>query len=142
MLPIYYCILENYKGRKRVFLGNTHLYLVPVSEEMYLYLGMLGEVIGNDNCYACRLIADVDASLVEGVLAGEEEELGERFKVIETLNCEPSPSETGEYALTLLETGNYILSDLIVRFDDQHSVKSQNIYLLEGQLSFLSEPVI
>ena len=139
-MRIYYCILENYKGRKKVFLGNTHLYLIPISEERYLYLGMLGEEVDNDNCYACRLIVSIEAALVEAVLAGEAEELGERFKVIETLNCEPISSEIGEYAIGLLDKGKYILSDLVISFDEQHSVKSQPIYLMEGQLSFLSEP--
>ena len=140
-MPIYYCILENYKGKNKVFLGNTHLYLIPVSEERYLYLGMLGEFVGNDNSYSCRLIVDIEESLVAGVLAGEVEELGERFKVIETLNCKPSPSEEGGYDVKLLSKGKYVRSDLIIRLDNKHKKKSQPMYIMEGQLSFLSDPV-
>ena len=138
---IYYCILENYKGIKKVFLGNTHLYLIPVSEERYLYLGMLGEFVGHDNCYSCRLIVDIDAFLVDGVLAGEAEVLGERFKVIETLNCQPSPAEEGGYYIKLLDEGKYIQSDLIIRLHEQQNNKSKPLYIMGGQLAFLSEPV-
>ena len=140
-MPIYYCILENYKGKKKVFLGNTHLYLIPISEERYLYLGMLGEFVGHDNCYSCRLIVHMEAFLVDGVLAGEAEELGERFKVIETLNCQPSPAEEGGYYIKLLDEGEYIQSDLSIRLHEQQNNKSKPLYIMGGQLSFLSEPV-
>jgi hypothetical protein len=140
-LPIYYCISENYKGKKKVFLGNTHLYLIPIPEGRYLCLGMLGNFVGSDNCYSCRLIVNMEETLIASVLAGEGEELGERFQVIETLNCQPSPAEEGGYFIELLDKGKYIQSDLIVRLNDKHKNKLQNMYLMAGKLSFLSEPV-
>ena len=140
-MPIYYCILENYKGKKKAFLGNTHLYLIPIPAGRYLYIGMLGNFVGSDNCYSCRLIVNMDETLVASVLIGEGEELGERFKVIETLNCQTSSAEEGGYFIELLEKGKYIQSDLIIRLNYKHKNKLQNIYTIAGQFAFLSEPV-
>ena len=141
-MPIYYCILQNYKGKKKAFLGNTHLYLIPIPEGRYLYLGMLGNFVGSDNCYSCRLIVNMEEALIASVIAGEGEELGARFQIIEILNCQPSPADEGGYFIELSEKGEYIQSDLIVRLNDKHSNKLQNMYIMAGQLSFLSESVI
>ena len=83
----------------------------------------------------------MEEALLASVIAGEGEELGKRFQIIEILNCQSGPAEEGGYFIELLEKGKYIQSDLIVRLNDKHKNKLQNMYIMAGQLSFLSEPV-
>jgi hypothetical protein len=141
MAPIYYCILKNYKGRKKEFLGNTNFYLVPMPEERYVYLGVLGELEDHEHCYMCRLILNMEAAMVGAVLEGEVEEFGDRFKVIETLNCEASLSEEGVYDIKLLEQGEYIQSDLILGPYTGRGKKAKPMFILGGHLCFSTSPI-
>ena len=134
-LSVYYCILRNYKRFfKKKFVGNTHLYFLPFTGDKSIYLGMLGEVEGENNTYLLDLIVELDAGLLDSLIQGEIEEFGERFSVVESVTCKVDPLSDG-WNIKIDQKGQYILSDIVIRpVEDSRNRKPQ--YLLKGELAF------
>ena len=139
-LPLaYYCILKNYKGFfTNKFLGNTHLYFFPVTGDRYLYLGLLGEVEGENDCYILKLITDMGRDLLESVIGGEIKEFKERFLISEKIPCEVNKTVDG-YHMRMTKRGNYIRSDIDIEFVEDDLTHPRESIVLRGKLAFISE---
>jgi hypothetical protein len=139
---LYYCVLKNYKGIfKKKHVGNTHLFLVPISEEAYLYLGMIGELIDNKGVYATQLIIRLSSEIVEDIIEKEKEYFKDRFIVLEEITCTPTKITSGEYDIKLDEKGKMILSDLHIDFEADYSTDKRRIYLMTGEFDFESSDI-
>ena len=141
-MDLYYCVLKNYKGLfKKKHIGNTHLFLIPISEDTYLYLGMIGELEDDPGNYATQLIVKLPTEIVNEVIDEEIKYFEDRFVVIEELKCSPRKIAAGEYDIKIPQKGNMILSNLHVEFNVDVSTNSKRIYTLTGEFNFESEDV-
>lgn len=141
-MDMYYCVLKNYKGLfKKKHVGNTHLFLVPISDETYLYLGMVGELIDNPGTFVTQLIVRLDAESIDEVIEQEEQYFKDRYVVLETLNCKPLKITSGDYDIKLPKKGKMILSDLHIEFDADYSTNSRRIYLMTGEFNLESADI-
>jgi len=141
-MNVYYCVLKNYKGTfEKKHKGNTHLFFVPITNDEYLYLGLLGEIVDDSGVYATQLILRTESHMVDPLIDGEEEHFGERFLVLDELSS--STKQTGEstYLIKVSKNGTYIKSDLELSYDHVHSTDKQKLYLMEGTLNFESEDI-
>ena len=69
MKPFYYFVLKNYRGIfKKKFVGNSHLFLIPRTDDDYLYLALLGNIVDEDNSYACVLISRIPDDLIDPLI--------------------------------------------------------------------------
>ena len=142
-MNLYYCILKNYKGSlKKKYLGNTHLLLIPIDEDNYLYLGMVGEINHEQEenekrkLYAAQLIVKLPTEIIDEIIDEEENYFPDRFILMETLDCIPKKISSGEYNIKIPKKGNMILSDLHIELDNDYSSNNRIIYLLKGKFSF------
>lgn len=141
-MDLYYCVLKNYKGLfKKKHVGNTHLFLVPISDDAYLYLGMIGELIEEEGKYATQLIVRLPSEIVEEIIDEEKNHFGERFVVLEKLSCKPKKIASGEYDIKLTKKGKMVLSDLHLNFEADYSTDKRRIYLMSGQFNFESTDI-
>ena len=142
MQNIFYCILKNYKGIfTKKHRGNTHLFLVPITEGKFLYLGLLGEETDEPGNYICQLIIKLPDEIIESIVEEEEKYFGERFLVMEKLPCSTKKNNEGNYIVKLSKKGSYIGSDLELEFNTDYSTQSKRIYTLKGELNFEAEDV-
>lgn len=141
-MNLYYCVLKNYKGIfKKKHVGNTHLFLIPISDDAYLYLGMIGELIDNEGTYATQLIIRLPSEIVEQVIEEEKIHFEDRFIVLEKLPCKTKKISPGEYDVKLNKKGKMILSDLHIDFEADYSTDRRRIYLMTGEFNFESSDI-
>jgi len=141
-MEIYYCVLKNYKGKfEKTHKGNTHLFFVPLTNNEYLYLGLLGELIDQPKIFATQLILRSDASLVDPLIDGEEEHFGDRFLVLEFLEATTHQVNETMYYIKVKKGGSYIKSDLKLAYSPEHSSDKQKIYFMNGELNFEADDV-
>ena len=142
MKTFYYYVLKNYKGVfKKKFVGNTHLFLIPRTQDDYLYLALLGNVIGEDDTYACVLISRIPDDLLENIIDGEEEHFGDRFELISEFNVKTVNEQKGEYQIKIADKNSYFLSDLDMFYDEDLSTDSKRIYIIKGKLNLFTEEI-
>ena len=140
-MKIYYCVLKNYKGIfKKTLKGNTHLFIIP-TEDKYIYLGLLGEIVDNPGSYACQLILRFEPDLLDTIIDGEEDYFGDRFLELEELDCTSTKVGSGDYKLHIPTKGNYIHSSLRLTYNVEYSTDKQRIYIMEGKLNFEADDV-
>jgi len=139
-MHIYYFILENYSlfGKHK---GNTHLFMIPISDNRHIYVGLLGEIEGNKSHYASKLIVQIPSRLIHPVIEGEKKYFGEKFKILEKIPCSVTEDEEGIYSIVLKNKGKYLKSDLTVKFSQTYSSYNMRIYTIWGKLSFKSENI-
>jgi len=141
-MTLYYCVLKNYKGLfKKKHIGNTHLFLVPISDNTYLYLGMIGELEDEKGSYATQLIVKLPSEIVDQVIEEEINYFGDRFVVLEEINCIPRKTAAGVYDIKLPQKGDMILSNLHIEFNVDISTNARRIYTLTGEFNFESEDI-
>jgi hypothetical protein len=142
-MNLYYCVLKNYKGKFKAkeHIGNTHLFLIPISDDAYLYLGMIGELIDEAGTYATQLIIRLPEEIVEQVIEEEINYFDDRYVVLETLPCKVKKLSTGEYDIKLSKKGKMILSNLHIEFAIDYSSDRRRIYLITGEFNFESSDI-
>ena len=139
---LYYCVLKNYKGHLiRRHRGNTHLFLIPVSQFEYLYLGLVGLMVGEENKYATQLIVKIPSEIVISFINHEIKYFKGRYEVVDRVKCEPSKEEPGKYSIELLGNSYYFNSDLQLSYELEYSTPNRRIYTLEGDLNFMAGTV-
>jgi hypothetical protein len=142
MMDLYYCVLKNYKGLfKKKHIGNTHLFLIPISDKEYLYLGMIGEIEDEKGNYLTQLIVKLPEEIVDQVIDEEINYFKDRFVVVEELRCSPSKLGAGEYNIKIPNKGDMILSDIHVEFNVDVSTNARRIYTITGDFDFESEDI-
>ena len=145
---IYYCVLKNYKGvfRKK-FRGNTHLFFIPLDDKLYGYFSLIGKMIdapddfppGFDR-YACKLIVKLPKEIVQTVIDHQIEYFKGRYQVVEQVQCNPKKTGIGQYFIDT-NKGNFIKSDLLLKYQVEYSTASKRIYTIDGALDFLSTEI-
>ena len=141
-MNLYYCVLKNYKGLfKKKHIGNTHLFLVPISDNKYLYLGVIGELEDEPGNYATQLIVKLPSDIVDQVIDEEINYFGDRFLVVEELKCTPAITSAGVYDIKIPQKGDMILSNLHIEFNVDISTNSRRIYTVTGDFNFESEDI-
>jgi len=141
-MDLHYCVLKNYKGVfKKKHIGNTHLFFIPIPEDSYLYLGMIGELLDNEGTYATQLIVRLPSEIIDQVVEEEIKHFEDRYVVLETLDCKTTKIASGEYHIKLNQKGNMILSDLHIDFDADYSTNKRRIYLMNGDFNFESTDI-
>lgn len=139
---LYYCVLKNYKGRFiKVHRGNTHLFLIPVSDDEYLYLGLIGGMVGEENRYATQLIVRIPSEIIIPFINHEIKYFGGRFEVVSKVKAEGVKKEAGKYEVNVLAPSYYIKSDLNLTYELEYSTPNRRIYVLDGQLKFMAGTV-
>jgi len=142
MKPLYYFVLKNYRGIfKKKFVGNSHIFLIPRTEDDYLYLALLGNIVDEENTYACVLISRIPDDIIDSLIEGEHDHFGNRFELIEELNVRFSCEQIGIYDIELEGKSKYILSDLEITFNSKLSSSSKKIYIIKGKLNLNTEDV-
>lgn len=139
----YYCVLKNYKGLfRKKHLGNTHLFLVPIDTDNYLYLGLIGELEEEPGTYATQLIVKLPSEIIEDVITEEINYFKGRYQVIEELNSTPKKIESGHYDIKIIKPGKFIKSkNLDIEFNVDYSTNSRRIYLIKGEFEFESSDI-
>ena len=139
---LYYCVLKNYKGRFiKTHRGNTHLFLIPVSDHEYMYLGMIGAMIEKEDSFATQLIVRIPIEIIVTFINHEIRYFNGRFEVIDRVKCEASKKEAGKYEINILNPSHYIKSDLFLNYELEYSTPNRRIYSLDGDLNFMAEEV-
>lgn len=139
---LYYCVLKNYKGRFiKTHRGNTHLFLIPVSDHEYLYLGMIGAMVGEEDSFATQLIVRIPSEIIVTFINHEIRYFDGRFEVIDRVKCEASKKEAGKYEINILNPSHYIKSDLVLSYELEYSTPNRRVYTLDGNLSFMASEV-
>ena len=142
MKKIYYCVLKNYKG---IFIKksskNTHLFFIPKPNKEYLYLALIGKLNNRQDTYTCQLLVKQPGSLIHQIINGEKEHFGERFEIIESLNCESKEIGEEEFLIKLSNKGTNISSNLVLMYSPDLSSGKQMIYVLKGNLNLYTEEV-
>lgn len=139
----YYCVLKNYKGLfRKKHLGNTHLFLLPIDSENYLYLGLIGELENEPGIYATQLIVKLPSEIIEDVITEEINYFKDRYLVIEELNSSPKKIESGHYDIKIIKPGKFIKSkNLDIEFSVDYSTNARRIYLMKGEFEFESSDI-
>lgn len=142
-MKIYYFILKNYKGIfKKKHKGNTHLLMVPISEDKYLYLGVLGKILEEDeDTYACQLIVKLPKRLVNPIIVGEEDYFKERFILMESLPCDAEKISSNEFLIHMEKYGKKILSDISVEYNPKYNTGNKKIFTVQGDFNFISSDI-
>jgi len=141
-MKLYYCVLKNYKGIfKKKNVGNTHLFFIPLPDNKYLYLSMIGEIEDQKGSYATQLVTKIPADILDEVIDGELEYFKDRYEVVEKVNAIPTEEAAGIYNIKISKKGEMILSDLRVEFNVDFSTNDRRIYTLTGKFNFESESV-
>jgi hypothetical protein len=142
MKIFYYFVLKNYRGLfRKKFVGNTHLFLIPRAGDDYLYLALLGNIVDEDNSYACVLISRIPDDLLDEIINGEHKHFGERFELIDEIKVNTINENKGEYEIKVLSKSQHILSDLEMIYNEDLSSNSKRIYIIKGKLNLSTEDV-
>jgi hypothetical protein len=112
---VYYAVLKHPKKRTKEE-RITHLLILPNAENDFLYLGVTGKVTDEPGSYVTQLIVRFPQDLLNRILDGEAEQFGERYEVLEQIDC--SVGNVGDECCSIrLDTpGQYIRSDLKISF--------------------------
>lgn len=138
----YYCVLKNYKGKFiKKHRGNTHLFLAPISNNEYLYLGLVGLMVGEEDTHATQLIVRLPSEIIVPFINHEIKYFKGRFEVVDKVKCVPSMKDKGSYYLQVSNPSYYIKSDLSINYQLEYSVPNRRIYTIEGNLSFMAGEV-
>jgi hypothetical protein len=142
MRNLYYCVLKNYKGFfKKKHTGNTHLLFAPISDNKYMYLGIVGKLVDNDDLYTSQLLTEFPRSLLVKIVEGEKEHFGDRYIILEKLKCNPKNVGEDDYIIKLVGKGKYIKSDLLVTLSPDLSSSKQKIFVIKANLDLESEDI-
>ena len=142
-MHIYYCVLKKYKGLfKKKHVGNTHLFFIPISDKVYLYLGMIGELTEDEGTYATQLITRLDSEMIDQIINEEEIYFKDRYIVLEKIKCKVVKISPGEYKIKILNKGKNVLSDIHLEFEPDNSTNKRRIYLMSGRLNLNSEDIL
>jgi len=140
---VYYCILKKYKGLfKKKFVGVTHLFILPRTQDDYLYLALLGERVEVTGTYACIYITRIPNEILDFIIDGEKEYFGSRFEIIEQKDAEVKTLQKGTYLIKLKEDSDVFLKkEIIVAYDPQESTPKKRIYNLTSALDLETREV-
>jgi len=141
----YYCTLKRYKGLiKKRFSGYTHLFILPRTDNDYLYLGLLGERTHASDHYVCVYITRIPDDILNVIIEGEEKYFKERFEIIEQIPAEVSTLEKSKYLIRLKGKSKVFLSkEIILIYKKEESTSKQRIYELVSKLNLqMEEPSI
>jgi hypothetical protein len=141
----YYCILKNSKGVfKKKFLGNTHLFFIPLGNDTYGYFGLIGEMLDDNDKplnkhkyikdYACTLLSIVPSDIVNDIIYHQVKLFKGRFKIVEELDCIYYNSK-----IKIFNKGSFIKSSLEIFHLPEYSTLTKKIYKLVGFLNFSSD---
>ena len=146
---LYYCVLKNYHGifRKK-FRGNTHLFFIPLDNEKYGYFGLIGEMIDQEEElpeglkeYACKLIVKLPGDVVQPVIDHQIEYFGGRLQIIEQVEVSVKKINEGHFFIDLISKGDFIKSDLILKYRLEYSTSDRRIYTIDADLDFMSSEI-
>lgn len=140
---VYYCILKKYKGLfKKKFVGVTHLFILPRTEDDYLYLALLGERTEVTGTYACFYITRIPNEILDPIVSGEKEYFGNRFEIIEQKPAEVRTLEKGTYLIKLKEDSDVFLKkEILLTYQEQESTPKKKIYNLTSRLDLETKEV-
>lgn len=144
---LYYCVLKNYSGLfRKKFRGNTHLFFIPLDNGHYGYFGLIGQMIDKEEGipegfeqYACKLIVKLPEDVVKTVIEHQVEYFKGRLQIIEEIEATVKASG-GEYFIDT-HKGNFIKSDLILKYQLEYSTSDKRIYTIIGNLDFMSNEI-
>jgi hypothetical protein len=122
----YYAVLRHPQKIKKE--GRyTHLLILPNAENDFLYLGVIGKVTDEPGSYVTQLIVRFPDHLLVTILDGEAERFGERFEVVEQVDCSVEESKDGFYRLNLQNPSEHIQDHLKISFCNALSHGSKKI---------------
>jgi hypothetical protein len=145
---LYYCVLKNYSGLfRKKFRGNTHLFFIPLDNGIYGYFGLIGEMIDKKEGlpegfeqYACKLILKLPEDVVKTVIDHQIEYFKGRLQIIEEVQVSVKKIGEGQYFIDT-NRGNFIKSDLVVKYQLEYSSSDKRIYTIDGNLDFMSTEI-
>jgi hypothetical protein len=140
---VYYCILKKYKGLfKKKFVGVTHLFILPRTENDYLYLALLGERSEVTGTYACVYITRIPNEILDFIVSGEKEYFGNRFEIVEQKMAEVKTIQKGTYLIKLKEDSDVFLKkEIVVAYQEEESTPKKRIYNLTSRLDLETREV-
>lgn len=139
-MELFYCVLKKYSGIfKKKHLGNTHLFIFPVSHTEFFYLSLVGEFIKVKSSYACLLIARRPTEFMLPLIEEQKRKFKGRFEIVERLPCVSKELGQGKYTLTFPKKGRYIKSNLALAFEPEYSDSNDRMYSLYGKIDIFVE---
>lgn len=143
MQHIYYCVLKNYKGLfKKKHIGNSYILITPLSDSVYAILGIVGEISDEENIYSSVLVFKVPNDVIDDLVLLEVEEFKWRFEIVEKIECSVKKIEDSTYKISLKEKGDFIQSDILIKYDIEHSSDPVRIYIIHGKFVFPSGYIV
>lgn len=134
-MDLYYCVLKFYKGffNKR-HIGNEHLLIAPISQNEYLYLSILGQIVDEKDTYGTVMLTRLKYEHIHSLINYEKTNFGDRFVILEKLSCTPKKISDGKYSLKLNKKGKMILTDLKITYDAEYS-GARKFYIINGKFN-------
>jgi hypothetical protein len=135
-MKLVYCVLTFKKGLLRKKTKKVHLFFLPVSFTNYFYIALIGKLSDEENSYVSQLMVSFPAELLEEVIKGKQEYFGERFSVVEELQCIPlkKNNNTTKIVVSGKKQALVVKSNILLTFDDFLTTGSKKIYILRGKL--------
>jgi len=140
---VYYCILKNYKGiLKKKFVDFTHLFILPRTDEDYLYLSLLGERSEVSDVFACVYITRVPNGILSNLIEGEKDYFGDRFEIVDELPAKVKTIEKGTYLINLKKLSKIFQSkEMVLIYQQKESTTKKRIYNLISKLNLQTNEV-
>lgn len=134
---VYYCVLKNYKGLlKKRFVDFTHLFILPRTDQDYLYLSLLGERTEVSDVFACVYITRVPNEILSNIIDGEKEYFGNRFELVDEVRAKVKTIEKGTYLINLKKLTDVFQSkEMIIVYQQKESTTKKRIYNLVSKLN-------
>ena len=144
MQKLYYCIVKNFRGKvvKR-FTGNTHVFAIPINDESFYYMALVGRVKNKPNMYIAVKIAQLDIEFQRQFIIEEARFFKKRFAVVDILPCIPIFEDEDVIKINLLKPGSHIFSDIKLKYADAFTEGGSDIrfYTFEANLDLQEDNI-
>ena len=93
---VYYSIYKRYKGLfKRKHSKNIHLLMVPSNSQDFLYIIIIGEILGEKDTYVGEIVYMGKQTSISKLIEFESEDMGKDMIQLEKVPCHVSQIEKG-----------------------------------------------
>ena len=128
---IRYCVFKTYKGlfiKKHA--GNSHMIMFS-SPTSTILLNILGKI--DDGNMAAQLVYRADSMEETNILNALKSD--KNFVVVEELSCKTIEKQKTDLVITIPKKGSFILSNLSITFEPEHSSGNTQIYFIKGKFA-------
>lgn len=137
---VYYNIYKRYKGIfKKKNVGNVHTLIVPRNSKDFIYLLIIGEIIGEKNTYITERIFGGEQSIIPYLNKLESEK---HMVPVAKVSCTVVQKENG-FAIKLNSPTPYLPPVFTIEEpgEEYSSISNDKTLILKGKLKLVSEGI-